>query len=108
MGVGLVAGADTHGRNGELARDLPGQLGGDHLHDDGERACLLHGDRVGDQLVGTVATALYAVATEPVDALRGEADVRHHRDTGGGQHGDLLGDALAAPEFDRVGAVSLK
>ena len=41
------------------------------------------GDRVVDGLLGGVAAALDAEPAEAVDALRGEADVRHHRDAGG-------------------------
>ena len=62
------------------------------------------GDRVGDGLLGGVAAALHPEPAEAVDALRGETDVGHHRDAGGGQGGDLVGDPFAALEFDRVRA----
>ena len=53
---------------------------------------------------GALAAALDDVAAEPVLALRGEADVRHHRDAGADDAADLLGAALAALELDRVRA----
>ena len=43
-----------------------------------------------------VAAALDDVPAEAVLALRGEADVRHHRDAGAHDALDLLGAALAA------------
>jgi hypothetical protein len=92
----LGPGADADGRDGQLAGDLGGQLRGHHLHHDGERTGLGDGDRVVDGLLGGVAAALDPETAQAVDALRGEADVRHHRDAGGGQHGDLLGDPFAA------------
>ena len=62
------------------------------------------GDRVVDGLLGGVAAALDAEPAEAVHALRGEADVRHHRDAGRRQRGDLVGHPLAALQLDRVRA----
>ena len=55
-------------------------------------------------MLGGVTAALDAEAAEAVDALRGETDVRHHRDAGRGDRRDLIGDALTAFEFHRVRA----
>ncbi len=71
LGVAFAAGADADGRDGELAGDLTGELGGHHLHHDGEGAGFLNRDRVGDELLGAVAAALDAEAAEPVDATAG-------------------------------------
>ena len=51
-----------------------------------------------------VPAALHPETAEGVDALRGEADVGHHRDAGRGQRRDLLGDPLAALQLDRMRA----
>ena len=51
-----------------------------------------------------VAAALNPVAAEAVLALRGEAEVRHHRDAGADERAHLLGDGGAALELDRVRA----
>ena len=56
---------------------------------------------------GVVAAALDPVAAELVLALRGEADVAHHRDAGVGDLADLVGDADAALELHRVAAALL-
>ena len=60
------------------------------------------GDGVGDGLLGGVAAALDPEPAEAVDALRGEADVRHHRDAGRAQRRDLLGDPFAALQLHGV------
>ena len=54
-----------------------------------------------------VAAALHPVAADGVLALRGEADVGHHRDAGAGDRLDLRGDAAAALELDGVRAALL-
>ena len=82
-------------------------VGGHHLQDDGERAGLLHGAGVGEQLLGARAAALHPVAAEGVLALRREADVRHHRDAGVVQQPDLRRDPHAALELDRLRAALL-
>ena len=62
-----------------------------------------HGVRIGEQLVGAFVTAtLDDVAAETVLALRGEPDVRHHRDAGTDDPLDLLGAAHAALALHRV------
>ncbi len=75
LGVAVDAGADADRRDGQLLGHLPGDLGGHHLQDDGERPGLLHGVRVGEQLLGAGAAALHPVAAERVLALRREPDV---------------------------------
>ena len=57
-----------------------GDVAGHHLHDDREGAGLLERLGVLEHPLGGVAAALDAVAAEGVLGLRGEADVRHHRD----------------------------
>ena len=81
-----------------------GDVAGHHLHDDREGAGLL--DRVGvvEDAVGGVAAALHAVAAEAVLALRGEADVGHHRDAAAGAAARSGGHLGAALELDGVGA----
>ena len=49
-----------------------------------------------------VAAALHPVAAQGVLALRGEADVRHHRDAGAVDRGDLRRERAAALELHRV------
>ena len=84
---------------GDLRRDV----GRHHLEHDGERTGVLQRLRVLEQPVRRlVAASLHAVAAERVDRLRGEADVRHHRDAGRDEHLDLRRDALAALELDRL------
>ena len=51
---------------------------------------------VGEDPVGGVAAALDAVAAEGVLALRGEADVGHHRDAAAGAAARSAG-AISAP-----------
>jgi hypothetical protein len=58
---------------------------------------------VGEQLLGAFAAPLDDVATEAVLALRGEADVRHHRDAGAHDPLDLLRAADTSFELHRVG-----
>ena len=65
---------------GELGRDPLGDVGGDHLQHDGERSGLLQRERVEHHPVAGVTPPLHPVAAEPVLALRGEPEVRHHRD----------------------------
>ena len=65
----------------QLLGDPLGDVGGHHLQDDRERAGLLErAGRRSTSVVARVAAALHPVAAEGVLALRGEADVRHHRD----------------------------
>jgi len=87
--------------------DVPGQLAGDHLEHDGDRAGLLEFDRVGKQPVGFVAPSLDAVPTERVLALRGEADVAEDRDARFGDLAHLVAHLAAALELDRVGEAFL-
>ena len=54
------------------------------------------------QPVAGLAPALDPVAAEHVDRLRGEPQVRHHRDARRYQLLDLPGHPLAALQFDRV------
>ena len=74
---------------GSSCGDPLGDLAGHHLQHHRERAGLGDRARVGDHLLGRVAAALHPVAAERVLALRGEADVRHHRDAGAGDRRDL-------------------
>src|SRR5439155_815360 len=67
-----------------------------------ESARLGHRVRVGDHVLGRVAAPLHPVPAEHVLALRGEADVRHHRDPGRGHGGDLRGHPPAALQLHRV------
>ena len=69
----------------QLGGDPLGDVGRDHLQHDREGTGLLQGEGVADDLVAGVPAALHAVATEPVLALRGEAEVRHDRDPRGDQ-----------------------
>ena len=104
LAVGVRAGADADRRDRQLRGDPLGDLGRHHLQHDGERAGVLDGVRVGEQLLGALAAALDDVAAQLVLALRREPDVRHHRDAGRHDAADLLGAAHAALELDRVGA----
>jgi hypothetical protein len=87
-----------------IAGNLGGQLGRHHFHHHSERACLGDRDRVVDGLLGGVPAALHPETAEGVDALRGEADVCHHRDAGGAQGRDLRGDPLATLQLDGMRA----
>ena len=54
-------------------------VGGHEFEHDGERAGLLQGQGVGQQLLARVlAAALHPEAADPVHALRGQPDVAHH------------------------------
>ncbi len=77
--------------------DLAGHVAGDHLHDDGEGAGLLDRPRVGEHPLGGVAPALDPVAAEGVLALRGEADVGHHRDAARGSACSITGTISTPP-----------
>ncbi|SLJ15681.1 Uncharacterised protein [Mycobacteroides abscessus subsp. abscessus] len=57
-----------------------------------------------NELCGSVVATLDSVSAKAVHALWCEPDVRHHRDAGGGQCGDLLGNPFSAFEFHGVGA----
>ena len=75
---------------------------GHALEHDRERARGLQRLGVVQQPVAVLAPALDPVAAERVDRLRGEAEVRHHRDAGRDQLLDLPGHPLAALQLDRV------
>ena len=108
LGVDVGTRADADRGDGQPLRHLGRDLGDDHLEHDGERAGLGDGAGVGEQLLGGVLpAALHAVAAEGVLALRGEAEVRHHRDAGVDDGPDAVGVVRAALELDRVGAAAL-
>ncbi len=69
LSVTARTGADADRRDQQRLGDSRGQVGGDQLQDDGERARLLQGQRVGEQLIARLAAPLDAVTPEPVDAL---------------------------------------
>ena len=107
LAVALDAGADADGRDHQLLGDLRGDVAGHHLHHDRERAGVLDGVGVGEDPLGRVAAALDAVAAEGVLALRGEADVGHHRDAALAEPGDLRRHLDAALELHAVGEALL-
>ena len=84
-----------------------GDVAGHHLHHHRERAGVLDGVGVGEDPLGRVAAALDPVAAEGVLALRGEADVGHHRDAALAEAGDLRGHLDAALELHAVGEALL-
>ena len=69
--------------------DPRGQLGGHALEHDRERARRLQRLGVVQQLLAVLAAALHPVAAERVHRLRGQPEVRHHRDAGRDQLLDL-------------------
>ena len=107
LAVALDAGADADGRDHQLLGDLGGDVAGDHLHHDGERAGVLNGVGIGEDPLGRVAAALDPVTAEGVLALRREPDVGHHRDAALAEPGDLRGHLDAALELHAVGEALL-
>ena len=80
-------------------------VGGHGLEHDRERAGLLERERLVEDVVGRLASALHAVAAEPVHRLRREADVRHHGDADVDQPVDEV--ELRALDLHGVGAALL-
>src|SRR6266545_3284184 len=77
--IAVGAGADADSWNLEALADGCRDLARDQFEHNRERACLLDRDRVVDELARSFGcTALYAVATELIHRLRGQADVSHH------------------------------
>ncbi len=100
--------ADANRRDVQPPRDQLGKLRWHRFEHDGERARRLDRLRVADQLLGGVEVApLHAEAADLVDALRHQADVRHHRDSGVDHAVDRLRQRLAAFHLDRVDAALL-
>ena len=97
LSVAVRAGADADRRDRQLGGDLGGQLAGDALEDDAERAGV--GDRVGvgEELVGR---ALNLVSPHPPDGLRPQPDVPHRGDLGVDQGLDRRRHLAAAFELD--------
>ena len=85
--VGIVSSLVISGRD----------VAGHHLHHHRERAGLLDRLRVVEQPLRGVAAALHPVAAEGVLALRGEADVRHHRDAAHGSAARSAAPSRAPP-----------
>ena len=98
----MRAGADADGRDGELLGHLCGHRRRHQLEHHRERAGILDGVGVVEQLRSARAAALDDVAAEAVLALRGEADVPHHRDAGLHDAADLLLAAHTAFQLHRV------
>ena len=86
----------------QLLRHLLRDLGGNHLEHDGKGTGGFQRLRIGEQPLGVVTAALDAIAAESVLTLRGEADVRHHRDAGVDDRLHLVGDLATAFELDGV------
>jgi hypothetical protein len=82
-------------------------VAGHHLQHHRERPGIGDRVRVGHHVLGGVPTALHAVAADGVLALRCEPDVRHHRDAGAGDRGDLVGHPPPALELHGVTAALL-
>lgn len=94
LAVASRAGADADGGDVDARGESFGQRSGDALDNDAEGAGLLGGDGVGQHLI---FRPLDLVAAEDMHALRLQADVGHHGDTGrdeGGDGGGLIGAAF--------------
>src|SRR5439155_1624042 len=112
LAVAAHARADPDGRDGELGRDLAGEVERDALEHDGEGARRLDGARVVQDALALAravsgATALHAVAAHTVDGLRGQPDVSHHRHVDRGDRLDGAGHRDPALELDRPGPALL-
>ena len=89
----------------QLGGDPRGELARDAFEHDRVRARFVERARVGEHALRLfLALALHLEAAHRVHALRREADVAHHRDAGGDDAADRLGDVGAALELDRVHA----
>jgi hypothetical protein len=97
--------AEADGGDGDGGGDPARQFLGHRLQHDGEGAGLRH--RLGVGLDGRPLVAhasLGPEAAQHVDRLRGEADVRHHRNAALGEEADAVGHAPPAFELDRAAA----
>ena len=81
----MEASPDADGGHGDRLRDRRGHLLRNAFQDDGTRAGVRRGLRIGHQ---PLDVPLHAVAAELVHGLRTEADVPHDRNSGGGDPGD--------------------
>jgi len=81
LAVAVRAGADPDRRDRQRLRHQRGDRGGDRLEHDGERTGVLERERIVDEAARRAgAPGLRLEAAELRDALRREADVRHHGD----------------------------
>ena len=87
------------------AGDLGGEVGGQRLQHECERARLLELMGLLQHLLGGFASALHPVATEPVHRLGRQAHVRHDGDPDLGEAVDQV--RLQPLELDGVGAAFL-
>ena len=85
LSIAVRASPDADGGHGERSRDRRSDLLWHAFEDDGTRAGMGRGLRIGHQ---PVDVPLHAVAAELVHGLRAEADVPHHRNAGGRDPGD--------------------
>src|ERR1039458_8757176 len=103
--IALGAGADTDGRDLQLARDHAGDLARDAFENDTTGASALQGDRVVHQLLdGLQGLALDLVSTHGVQRLRRKSDVADHGNLRLDHAFDQAGALLAALDLHRLGA----
>ena len=105
LAVAVAASANTDGRHAEQIRHLLGHRGRYLLQHHGEAARLLQRLGVGDELRGLhLAACAHTVASQFVDALRGEPEVAHDGDSRVDDTLDGGRDFLAAFEFHGIDA----
>ncbi len=104
LAIGGVAGTDPDYRDIYRLGDFFGQLAGHAFEQQHRRASLLQCNRIGAHLPRLVfIAALDFVATEDIDRLWGQAQVRAHRDAPLGQQPNRIGQPQRALDLDHVG-----
>src|SRR5690606_31845379 len=101
------AGPNPDRRDGHRPGYLASEIGGNGLEDERERARLLDGQGIGEDLLRALAAALDLEPSEGVDALRSEPHVADHGDPRAGDAVDVLGDLLAALELHALAGAEL-
>ena len=77
-------------------------LGGHHLHEHAERASLSQRHRILTDTLRRIAAALHTETTQGMLRLRGETNMRHHRNTGTHQGTNPLSHRSIRLNLDRV------
>src|SRR5262245_40973093 len=81
LAVTMRASADANGRNGQPLGDLLGQVQWNTLQHNRERAAILYRQRIAHDCFPLVLIlTLNPIAAEPMNRLRGKANVSHDRD----------------------------